>query len=194
MTQVSALDKATLRESAKRLRTRLQDHMGLEAAEKVADHVAGFFASEISEKLFGLYMPTGSELDARLTAHRLDRLSAALALPSVTAKNAPLIFRRWGPGDPLVAAAYGIKEPEAEAPEVVPDIILAPLLAFDGACNRLGYGGGFYDRTLAAHPHVRAFGLAFAAQFVDKLPTLDTDIPLHGVITEEGVYIPGKGR
>ena len=96
-----------------------------------------------------------------------------LALPVMTGKAKPLTMRAWTPGDVMEAAAWGIAEPMADKPEVDPDVVLVPLLAFDARGYRLGYGGGFYDRTLArlrAKKPVIAVGVAYDEQKVDAVP------------------------
>ena len=104
-------------------------------------------------------------------------------------KQAPLAFRAWAPGDPMAATVWGIREPEPTRPLLVPDILLVPLLAFDGDGWRLGYGGGYYDRTLRALRRIKpivAIGLAFDSQQVDAVPHLDYDERLDWVLTPSG--------
>jgi 5-formyltetrahydrofolate cyclo-ligase len=112
-----------------------------------------------------------------------------LSLPVMEGKGRPLIFRAWTPGDPLAEVTWGIREPLPAAPVVEPDVVLVPLLAFDHAGHRLGYGGGFYDRTLerlrAAKPVV-AIGLAYDEQRVDSVPHHDYDQRLDWVLTPSG--------
>ncbi|HUQ38456.1 MAG TPA: 5-formyltetrahydrofolate cyclo-ligase [Aestuariivirga sp.] len=110
------------------------------------------------------------------------------ALPVVVAKNTPLVFRQWAPGDALVLGRWNIKVPPEEAPEVLPDVLLVPLLAFDRKGFRLGYGGGFYDRTLEklrALKNVTAIGIAYAGQEVDAVPHEDFDQRLDWIMTEK---------
>jgi 5-formyltetrahydrofolate cyclo-ligase len=133
------------------------------------------------------YWPMGDEADPRLLAHALAARAHVLALPAVAAKKSPLHFRRWRAGDALIAHAFGMHEPADTAPRVVPDVLLVPLLAFDAAGTRLGYGGGFYDRTLASLETKRAIGIAYAGQGVDALPAHAHDHPLDMVVTEAGV-------
>jgi 5-formyltetrahydrofolate cyclo-ligase len=110
------------------------------------------------------------------------------ALPVVIAKNAPLVFRQWAPGEALVLGRWNIKVPPEEAPEVVPDVLLVPLLAFDRKGFRLGYGGGFYDRTLEklrTLQRVTAIGVAYAGQEVDAVPHEEFDQRLDWIMTEK---------
>jgi 5-formyltetrahydrofolate cyclo-ligase len=133
------------------------------------------------------YWPVADELDVRPLLTRLHGLDHAIGLPVVAARGEPLRFRRWEPGAPMVAAAYGILVPDETAPEIVPRLVLVPMLAFDRGGWRLGYGGGFYDRTLAvlrqAGP-VLAAGVAFAAQEVAAVPRDPLDQRLDWIVTE----------
>lgn len=116
---------------------------------------------------------------------------ALLALPVVAEKNAPLQFRAYAPGDALETGAFGIEVPEPRKPLVTPSLVLVPLVAFDSQCHRLGYGGGYYDRTLAAlkaQGQVIAAGLAFEAQKVSRLPSGAHDVALDYVVTEAACY------
>jgi 5-formyltetrahydrofolate cyclo-ligase len=131
-----------------------------------------------------------SELDPRPLMLRLAAAGATLALPVVNGRGVPLTFRKWVPGDPLVAAALGMLEPTNEAEPVVPDVLLVPLAAFDRVGHRIGYGAGFYDRTLTAlrsRKFITAIGLAFAAQETEKVDTDEHDARLDLILTETGV-------
>ena len=113
-----------------------------------------------------------------------------LALPAMTGKAQPLRFQRWCEGDTLVVHPYGVAEPLPAAPVVVPSVLLVPLLAFDGHGTRLGYGGGYYDRTLAvlrAAGPIRAIGIAYAGQQVPEVPHGAHDERLDAVLTENGL-------
>jgi 5-formyltetrahydrofolate cyclo-ligase len=110
-----------------------------------------------------------------------------LALPRIVAKGAPLAFHLWREGDALIAGRHGIAEPDAGAPAAAPQILLVPLLAFDPAGHRLGYGGGYYDRTLAALENVTAIGVAYAGQEVPDLPRQEHDRRLNFLVTEQGL-------
>ncbi len=140
------------------------------------------------------YWPIRSEIDPRPLLHALITAGHRIALPCTppASADAPLTFRLWTPADPLSPAAFALHEPPQGAERVEPDVVLAPLLAFDRTGARLGYGKGHYDRTLAAlrsrRPTV-AIGLAFAAQEVARVPTDAHDVALDGIATEIG-YIP----
>lgn len=112
-------------------------------------------------------------------------------LPIVIALEEPLVFRAWAPGEPLVPGAWDIPVPAESAKEAVPDVLLVPMLAFDRKGYRLGYGGGFYDRTLEklrALKTVTAIGVAYAAQLVEDVPIGAFDAPLDYVMTEEETF------
>jgi 5-formyltetrahydrofolate cyclo-ligase len=140
------------------------------------------------------YWPIRDEADPRALMAALAARGHTLALPRIGAKGAALSFRRWNEGDGLIDNHHAIPEPRADAQVVTPDIVLVPLLAFDASGHRLGYGGGYYDRTLAALP-ARAIGIAYAGQRVEALPREPHDHPLDGVLTENGLHhTPGMSR
>ena len=133
------------------------------------------------------FMPLGSEINPLPLMKKLAGQGARLALPVVAARGQPLTMRAWAWGEPLNAGVWGIREPKPQAPEVEPDILLVPLLAFDRAGYRLGYGGGYYDRTigkLRANKAVTAVGVGFAAQEVPQVPISPRDARLDLVLTE----------
>ena len=137
------------------------------------------------------YMPIRSELSPLRLVAALVAQGIVTAMPETPSPGHPLIFRRWAPGDDLVDGPYGTSQPSPAALVMVPRVILAPMLAFDSACWRLGYGGGFYDRTLAglrdAGQRVTAIGIAFDGQLVDKVPVGPFDMPLDAVLTPSGL-------
>ena len=132
----------------------------------------------------------GDELDTAPLTAALLRAGCRLALPVVMGKARPLTFRRWHPGDPMGTGPFGIRQPLDSAPEEAPGLMLVPLLAFDRRGFRVGYGGGFYDRTLAAARAGRrivAIGLGFACQEVARVPTDRYDQPVDMILTEAGL-------
>lgn len=141
------------------------------------------------------YWPVRSEIDTRPLLHTLHEAGHPCGLPVIVQRGAALVFRRWAPGAALNERPFGLLEPGAEAEEVVPDVALVPLLAFDAGGRRLGYGGGYYDRTLAglrrAGRWVLAVGVAYAAQACDRVPADETDERLDWVITEQGALAFG---
>ena len=113
------------------------------------------------------------------------------ALPVVVGKELPLLFRRWAPGDAMVSGLWDIQIPADAAPEVEPDVLLVPMLAFDRKGYRLGYGGGYYDRTLAklrAVKFVTAIGVAYAGQEIEAVPCGAHDQPLDWIMTERETF------
>lgn len=137
----------------------------------------------------GGYLPIRSEADPT-GAMRALAADNRLCVPVVTAPGVPLRFRTWTPGCALTEGAFGVPVP-AEGAWRRPDVIIVPLVGFDARGARLGYGGGFYDRTLAAMPEVRAVGFALEAQRVDRVPTEPTDVPLPEIVTDAGVHRAG---
>jgi 5-formyltetrahydrofolate cyclo-ligase len=133
------------------------------------------------------YMPIGSEIDSRVLMERLAGRGSELCLPDVVAAEAPLQFRRWSANELLTAGAYGIPVPDADADVMSPDLLLVPILAFDRHGFRLGYGGGFYDRTIARLRETQGIltvGLAFSGQVRDDLPVGPHDMRLDWIVTE----------
>jgi len=136
------------------------------------------------------YWPIKEEIDPRPLMLVLAGLGHSLALPVVSGADQPLEFRAWPPGGALIPGPHGTSQPPIDAATVDPDLLLVPLLAFDDGLYRLGYGGGYYDRTLARlrrHGKVRAVGLAYSAQRVPSLPVGPWDQRLDMVVTEQGL-------
>jgi 5-formyltetrahydrofolate cyclo-ligase len=136
------------------------------------------------------FMPMRSEINPLPLMKRLAGAGAQLALPVTGRRGDPLVMRTWAWGEPLASGVWGIREPRPEAPQVDPDILLVPLLAFDRAGGRLGYGGGYYDVTLAglrSRKAVTAIGLAFALQEIAGVPTTPHDATLDLVLTEQEI-------
>jgi 5-formyltetrahydrofolate cyclo-ligase len=141
------------------------------------------------QKTISIFWPMGNEIDTRPLIQSLSEAGHRTALPVVAAKAAPLIFRVWGPGDQLVDGGFGTSIPDSDALEVLPEILFVPLLSFDDAGYRLGYGGGFYDRTLQKlrmHVSADAVGVAFSAQRVDTVIRGPHDQLLDWMATELG--------
>lgn len=181
-----ALDsaKAALRRSAESRRDAAAAAAGDTTA--VAERLVAAVSIPAGAAVSG-YWPMRSELDPRPILAALDARGHPLCLPVVVGTGQPLAFRAWQPGDELVAGGYGTQVPDAGKELIVPHLLLVPLLAFDRAGYRLGYGGGFYDRTLAALRAigpVSAVGLAFAAQEVDTVPHGATDERLDWIVSE----------
>jgi 5-formyltetrahydrofolate cyclo-ligase len=136
------------------------------------------------------FWPMGEEIDIRPLLHALHDRGHRVALPVTPRRGEALTFRGWQPGDVLVPERFGTMRPIGDI--LTPDMLLIPLLAFDAAGGRLGYGGGFYDRTLAGLPGRFRLGCAFAAQQVDAVPVGPYDIRLDAVATENGIIRCGS--
>jgi 5-formyltetrahydrofolate cyclo-ligase len=135
------------------------------------------------------FFPYKSEIDILPLLARLYSEGWITCLPIVEAERRPLRFRQWAPGEPTVAGIWGIPMPLETAAEVEPDVLLVPLLAFDEAGHRLGYGGGYYDRTLSSlrqKKPIIAIGVGYAGQEVDSVPKGMRDQPLDYILTEAG--------
>lgn len=141
--------------------------------------------------IIAVYLPIGSEIDIKPLTAALAAQGHDIALPVCLTKSEPVIFRRYKQGDKLAPDAMNILAPTQDAETLVPHIVLLPLLGFDRDGMRLGRGGGYYDRTLAAlraHGESRAFGIAYDMQMVDKCPTGPHDQAVDAVITERAIY------
>jgi len=135
------------------------------------------------------YVAIGDELDPAPLVDALRSRGHSIALPRVAGKSKPLAFHLYAPGAKLVPGVFGLSQPAPDWPQVVPDVLVVPLLAFDDEGNQLGYGAGFYDRTLSnlrAHHKVLAVGYAFAGQEAPEVPHHDGDEKLDWVVTEDG--------
>lgn len=136
------------------------------------------------------YFPIRSELDPFPLMRALADRGATLALPVIIARDHALIFREWQSDENLVRGPFGIFQPSSDADEVEPDIVLVPLAAFDRAGHRIGYGRGYYDRTLKnlrATKKMTVIGVAFAVQEIETVPRLPHDEQLDCVLTEREV-------
>ncbi|WP_270938491.1 5-formyltetrahydrofolate cyclo-ligase [Falsiroseomonas oryzae] len=136
------------------------------------------------------FWPMGPEIDIRPLLLALHARGHAIALPVTPKRGNPLAFRRWTPGDVLARGPMGTSQPGPEAEPLTPDWLLVPLLAFDRAGRRLGYGGGYYDRTLSALPGATTIGCAYACQELDEVPAGPDDARLDAIATEAGLIIP----
>ena len=137
------------------------------------------------------YSPIRSEIDPTPLMRKIAELGGRLALPAVMARGQSLTFRAWSPSDRLVMGPLGILEPSPAAAELMPDIMLVPLAAFDRLGHRIGYGAGHYDYTFAhlrKTKAVRGIGLAFAAQQINAVPALAHDVALDYVLTETRTF------
>ena len=180
-----AAEKAALRAAALDRRAALPPAARAAAAEALAA-AADRLAIPAGAAVSG-FLSIRDEIDVGPLLAALAARGHPLALPVVVGGPAGLVFRRWRPGDPLVAAGFGLSEPPPSAGEVAPEVLLVPLAAFDRRGHRIGYGRGYYDKALAALDAVhrrRAIGVAFAAQEVAAVPDEPHDRRLDAVLTE----------
>jgi 5-formyltetrahydrofolate cyclo-ligase len=136
------------------------------------------------------FWPMGREIDIRPLLHALHERGHPIALPVTPKRGQPLQFRRWRPGDTLARGPVGTSQPGPDAEPLTPTWLLVPLLAFDRRGNRLGYGAGYYDRTLAGLPGATAIGVAYACQELDEVPAGPEDVALSAIATEAGLIRP----
>ncbi|WP_193334684.1 5-formyltetrahydrofolate cyclo-ligase [Devosia beringensis] len=179
--------KAGLRRQAHAARAALSPVERAEAADRVAEH---FFAGNVLQpgQVVAAYWRIRDELDCQPILLRLMEGNQTVVLPVVLGPDQPLEMRIWEQGTALYEAGFGTLAPSELAPLAEPDVVLMPLLGFDSQGTRLGYGGGYYDRTLAQMTKSPTLiGLAFAAQELDAIPREDHDVPLDAVITEAGL-------
>lgn len=133
------------------------------------------------------FWPMGDEIDVKPLMHALIARGHRIALPCVAGRGKPLVFRAWAPGDTLIPGTLGTSTPSDDKPALTPDVVIAPLLAFDRRGYRLGYGAGYYDLTLAhlrAGGGVLAVGVGYDAQEADALPAEPWDQPVDWIVTE----------
>jgi 5-formyltetrahydrofolate cyclo-ligase len=184
---MTSLDKRTLRQHARTRRAVFARDVP-DFAQRIAA-----FAEQLditAHAVVAGYWPVRDEADPRALMQILSARGSKLALPRIDAKDAALSFREWREGDALVDNHHGIAEPRADAETVTPDVVFVPLLAFDARGHRLGYGGGYYDRTLdalRAKGKILAIGVAYAGQEVAEILSEQHDHALDAVITETGL-------
>jgi 5-formyltetrahydrofolate cyclo-ligase len=180
--------KRAARSRALKLRTSLHEVHKSEAPLTLARAGLEFTGLRPGPTVSGFF-PYKSEIDTLPLLARLDSEGWITCLPIVEAERQPLKFRQWAPGEPTVAGIWGIPMPLESALQVEPDVLLVPMLAFDRAGYRLGYGGGFYDRTLAflrQKKHITAIGVGYSGQEIDSVPKGIMDQPLDYILTETG--------
>ena len=181
--------KAALRRQAAERRDRAHDIAAAGAGGALVGHGLGRLQA-LQPRVISGFWSIRSEIDVRpLMLALATATGAALALPVVVGRGQGLLFRRWQAGMPLVEGPFGTAHPAESEPALAPDLLLVPLLAFDRCRHRLGYGAGFYDRTLAglrANGPVTAVGIAYAGQEVPEVPVGELDERLDLVLTERG--------
>lgn len=181
--------KAALRQRALVLRAGVPRDVRAAAAQAAAEHFFRAIRLPPGAIVAG-YWPIRDELDCRPVLTRLMDTRQPVCLPVVLGEERPLELRLWEEGAALYPSGFGTLAPSEMAPRAEPDVILMPLVGFDRAGTRLGYGGGYYDRTLEAMEHTpRLVGFAYSVQEFDHVPREPHDIPLDAVVTEKGARV-----
>lgn len=178
-------DKTSLRRTLRAARRAFVDAMDARATDAALAALAARVIARLGKAgTIAGYVAVGGEADPLPILDAAARQGWRIALPAVESRSAPLRFLHWRPGAPLVAGPFGLVQPAADAVEVAPDLILAPLVGFDRAGGRLGQGAAHYDRAFAAYPAARRIGIAWSVQEAAALLLDPWDVPLHGVATE----------
>ena len=182
-------ERARLRAERQKLNVAEREAVGQALAAHLRDVLRDRFDGG-QNRILSLYWPIKGEPDLRPLMAELHGEGVAIALPLVETKAAPLVFRRWTPETKMVRGDWNIPVPPPDAPAVTPDIVLAPLVGWDAGGYRLGYGGGYFDRTLASlSPPPFAIGIGFQSA---RLPTIypqPHDIALDAILTEAGTQV-----
>lgn len=190
----AAAEKAALRSEILARRAAIPPEVRAAPAEAIARE-GDALVERLKPASVSVFFSVRGEIDTGPLMARLAALGVTLALPVIVQKDAPLVFRAWTPGEPLEKKRFGLMEPPASAPEIAPELLFVPLAAFDDRGYRLGYGGGFYDRTLErlrSRGRAIAVGLAFAEQRVERTPIDPYDQRLDGILTERGLMTIGN--
>lgn len=194
--EISASDWPSVRRWRKETRTALiERRLGIHARDRVvwSERIRQALEAAVpsaSEALIGFYWPFRGEFDARPLLTEMRGKGARLALPVVVEKACPLQFRAWSPGDRMIRGVWNIPIPAASEP-VHPDVLIAPLVGFDPSGYRLGYGGGFYDRTIVSEPKKPlVIGVGFALARLATIYPQAHDIPMDVVVTEDSIWQP----
>ena len=171
----------------------IAERVGMDAADRqermgrIARHLETAFGP-IAGQTISFYWPFRGAPDPRDLMTRVQAAGGRVALPVVVARAQPMVFRAWKTGEPLESGVWNIPIPAASAPEVMPDIVVAPLVGFDRARFRLGYGGGFFDRTLAAMPRrPRIIGVGYDQAAIPTIFPQVHDIPMDMIVTESAL-------
>lgn len=183
--------KTALRRELTARRKTLEPASHKQRSQAAADRWLANVPVEPGEQV-ALFWPLGQEIDPRPLMMQLFEQKISVALPRTHARAVPVTFHVWTPELKLARSAFGVEEPPMSSPQVDPDVIVVPLLGFDQACYRLGYGAGHYDCTLASMAdrglQPRTVGLAFALQQVEEVPREAHDVPLGMIVTDDDVW------
>ncbi len=186
-------ERARLRAARKALRAADRQKLALALAENIEAALKDLGVLDRG-CILSAYWPIKAEPDLRPLMTRLHEAGVRVALPVVEQTEAPLVFRHWTPGQRMGRGVWNIPVPPGDAVTLTPDILLAPVLGWDGEGYRLGYGGGYFDRTLAtlAKPRL-AIGVGSEASRLATIFPQPHDIPMDLVVTEDGVRVRRKG-
>jgi 5-formyltetrahydrofolate cyclo-ligase len=187
---VTSLDASRVKRWRKAERERLiAERLAIDAEQRqaYAEHIAtrlDDLVKPVNGLTVSIYWPLRGEPDLRPWITRVIARGGICAFPVVVEKNAPLIFRAWVPATRMVKGFWDIPVP-ADGADVVPDIIIAPVVGFDSQCYRLGYGGGYFDRTLAAlRTLYRVIGVGYASAQIATIHPQPHDIPMDAIVTD----------
>jgi 5,10-methenyltetrahydrofolate synthetase len=168
-----------------------------EARQSLSQRIAANLETALGDvrgQTVGLYWPVRGEPDLRDLMGRITAKGGRCALPAAVTECGVLRFRSWAPGEPTECGAWKIPVP-AGGEEVTPDVLAVPVVGFDRAGHRLGYGGGSFDRTLAAmRPNPRTIGVGYAAAEVPTIYPQSYDMPMDAIVTEAEIIVPQAGR
>jgi 5-formyltetrahydrofolate cyclo-ligase len=190
-------DLDALKAQARRIGLEARAGVGAQARARLARRALadGARLARGRRAAIAIFAAMRDEPDLEPLARALRAAGHLTALPTMQGRGRPLLFRRWEPGDPLETAAFGVREPRTDAPLVTPSLVFLPFAAYDRAGFRVGYGGGFYDRTLAAlraqagEEPVLAVGVGFGAQEIATAPRGPTDEALDMILTDAETLI-----
>ncbi len=191
----TAAIKQSLRVDAAIRRAAVHAARGETAGPALTARFLAAFSDRLQGAVVSLYWPMRDEIDVRGLIDALAGAGARTALPVIAGRSEPLSFRAWRTGDALLPGVFGVHEPAGDAPVLVPDIVVAPLLAFDVSGNRLGYGGGYYDRTLRdlrARRDIVAAGVGYDEQEFSAVPGDTGDEILDMIITDRRTLRVGE--
>ena len=187
-----ALQKQRARNRAKEVRKKLHENQRNRAAQQISNLASGLI-QEFKCSIIAGFLPISTEINIIPLLKSLAEKQIQLCLPVTPKKPGGLIFRSYFFGQELEHGLHNTQHPLATSLKLSPQLILLPLLAFDIHCNRLGYGGGYYDRTIdefrRSGLYVKVIGVAYSGQQVDKVPITSTDEPMDGVLTPEGLIL-----
>ncbi len=181
-------DKPALRRQLIAARRALDPAVKAQADARIGEKLSDWIDRH-QVRVLGAYLPMPGEPDLSALYPQLLERGVTLAMPVVLEKHHPLAFVRWRPGDAIARDASGTPAPAARGDYLQPDAVLAPCIGFTDACLRLGFGGGYFDRTLAQSPRPRAVGIAYAFSKVE-FAAEPHDIPLDAIVTDEGCWPP----